>query len=171
MLSWGVAWGRCLRVRVMLDVIVPLIRGTSVVMGGNKTAVLFCYEKLYDFCYFCGRLNHVDKDCLLSFDVSGGGGRRGRQFGPWLRAEGRRGISFAEVGVFLESSVVSGASEPIDGGSSSQDIDALLRSASPPRAFSSKGLHVQDNADKLKQLLAQVPKAEGLPISLLRKGT
>lgn len=29
----GVAWGRCLRVRVLLDVLVPLCHGTTVVMG------------------------------------------------------------------------------------------------------------------------------------------
>lgn len=59
----GVAWGRCFRVRVLIDVTQPLYRGIVVSIGSTKTTVLFQYEKLSDFCYICGMLDHVDKDC------------------------------------------------------------------------------------------------------------
>lgn len=78
----GVAWGRCLRVKVLLDVTRPLCRGSTISTGSIKTKVLFRYEKLSDFCYFCGILDHVDKDCPTLFESLDLETMGRRQYGP-----------------------------------------------------------------------------------------
>ena len=42
----------------------PLKRCTMVVNGkGEKVWVYFRYEKLLNFCYWCGTIGHVEDDC------------------------------------------------------------------------------------------------------------
>ena len=61
----GVQWGKCLRVRVMVDVTRRLIRGKRVTIEGVEGRwVQFKYERLPNFCYQCGLLNHDMKDCI-----------------------------------------------------------------------------------------------------------
>ena len=59
-----IAWGRYLRVRVIIDISKPLKRGSKIVVprGGNEL-VIFKYEKLPDFCYVCGRRDHQEIEC------------------------------------------------------------------------------------------------------------
>lgn len=58
-------WGSSLRVRVNLDISKPLRRGLKLniagPMGGNWIPIQ--YERLPDFCFCCGKLDHVLKDC------------------------------------------------------------------------------------------------------------
>lgn len=63
----SIAWGRCLRVKVFLNVTKPLVRGTKVEFDGNVSIVIFLYEKLCEFCFICGKLDHVEKDCPCVF--------------------------------------------------------------------------------------------------------
>ena len=80
--------GRSLRVRVSIDVNKPLSRGRKIWENGVVTGwASFRYERLPNFCYWCGSLMHEDRDCdfwlgmkdKVSFDK--------KQFGPWMRAE------------------------------------------------------------------------------------
>lgn len=43
----------------------PLKRGTNVKIGSmaEKTWIPITYEKLPDFCYYCGKLGHVFQEC------------------------------------------------------------------------------------------------------------
>ena len=60
----GVHWGTCLRVKVHLDVTKRLLRGKKITMeGGESRWVNFKYERLPNFCYQCGLLNHALKEC------------------------------------------------------------------------------------------------------------
>lgn len=59
----GVGWGRCLRIRVYIDITKPLKRGRALVLNGKSNWVSFRYEKLPQFCYFCGRIYHAGKPC------------------------------------------------------------------------------------------------------------
>jgi hypothetical protein len=52
----GVGWGRCLRLRVYIDISMPLKRGRALVLNGKSIWVSFRYEKLPRFCYHCGRM-------------------------------------------------------------------------------------------------------------------
>ncbi|XP_075633889.1 uncharacterized protein At4g02000-like [Castanea sativa] len=58
--------GRVMRVRVRVDVSLPLCRGKVFSLdNGSKGWVSFKYERLPNICYWCGSLNHFDKDCDL----------------------------------------------------------------------------------------------------------
>lgn len=72
--------GRCIRVRARIDADKPLLRWTSVKIEGTLNRATFRFEKLVDMCYYCGRLDHLEKDC--HFILSDGK----RYNGPWLRA-------------------------------------------------------------------------------------
>ncbi|XVF71961.1 hypothetical protein PTKIN_Ptkin12aG0082300 [Pterospermum kingtungense] len=85
------AWGRWLRIRVNIDVSKPLKRGSKITRtGGGKHLVAFRYEKLPDFCYMCGKLNHQESDCHIAISLKKEGKACLRQFGPWLRADGKK---------------------------------------------------------------------------------
>ncbi|GJU09943.1 reverse transcriptase [Tanacetum coccineum] len=54
-----------IRVRVMIDVSKPLCRHLSVINRKHeKVMVGLCYERLPNFCYWCGHLGHTEKECL-----------------------------------------------------------------------------------------------------------
>ncbi|KAL5851560.1 hypothetical protein ACOSQ3_006678 [Xanthoceras sorbifolium] len=57
----GNCWGRCLRVRILMDISKPLQRGLKALLGddGEEISVLLCYERLPNFCYYCGRVGHL----------------------------------------------------------------------------------------------------------------
>ena len=84
----GVQWGQCLRVRVQVDVMKKLVRGKKVTIErGEGRWVQFKYESLPNFCYHCGILSHVLKECT---EVKNNGGRpdlKTLQYGAWLRGE------------------------------------------------------------------------------------
>lgn len=87
----GTALGRCIRLRVRVDVHKPLLQWTNVSIGGSSCKVLFRYEKLADLCFFCGRLDHMANTCKL-YHPDGL-----QYYGPWLRANGQNPTSLNKV--------------------------------------------------------------------------
>lgn len=87
----GRAIGKCVRVWVLIEVSKPLLRWTSVSFGGVTNSVLLRYEKLGDFCYLCGQLDHLEKKCSLFHSEAL------RYYGLWLRADGHNPLSWNEV--------------------------------------------------------------------------
>jgi hypothetical protein len=59
----GVGWGRCLRIRLNLDITKPLDRGRALSLNGKSVRVNLKYEKLPQFCYTCGRILHMGQKC------------------------------------------------------------------------------------------------------------
>lgn len=54
--------GNFIRVRVLVDINLPLCRGRLItVENSEKFWVRFQYERLPKLCYWCGRLTHNDK--------------------------------------------------------------------------------------------------------------
>ncbi|GJT29690.1 reverse transcriptase [Tanacetum coccineum] len=54
-----------IRVRVMIDVSKPLCQHLFVTNRKHeKVTVGLCYERLPNFCYWCGHLGHTEKECL-----------------------------------------------------------------------------------------------------------
>lgn len=79
----GSAMGSYLRVKVRLDIRKPLLRAVFL-EGEGERAGEWCpiqYEFLPNFCYGCGLLGHVYREC----DVSIGDGEN-QQYGDWMRA-------------------------------------------------------------------------------------
>ena len=87
----GVQWGKYLQVRVSIDVTKKLVRGKKVTIeGGEAKWVFFKYERLPNFCYQCGRLDHGVKECKERTSTENRAGDEGMQYGAWLRGEPRR---------------------------------------------------------------------------------
>lgn len=77
--------GCFLCVRVTLDVSRPLGRGRK--LKDNGVAVgwaPFRYERLLNFCYWCGCLMHEDRDYDIWLKNKGKSPIETQQFGPWL---------------------------------------------------------------------------------------
>lgn len=87
----GTTLGKCIRMRVNLDVNKPLLRWSNVNIGGTTTKILFRYEKLADLYFFCGSLDHMGKACKL-YHPDGL-----RYYGPWLRVNGQNPTSLNEI--------------------------------------------------------------------------
>uniref|UniRef100_A0A2N9GPL3 Reverse transcriptase domain-containing protein n=1 Tax=Fagus sylvatica TaxID=28930 RepID=A0A2N9GPL3_FAGSY len=63
----------CMRVRVKVDNSKPLCRGRKArLLAGKETWISFKYERLPNFCYWCGLLTHGDRDCEKWLRKSGG---------------------------------------------------------------------------------------------------
>lgn len=87
----GGATGRCIRVKVKLDICKPLIRWLFMHIGRTTCRVIMRCEKLVDFCFFSGRLDHVERDCKeLTVDSK-------RHYGPWLRANRHNSINWKDI--------------------------------------------------------------------------
>lgn len=84
----GVQWGNCLRVRMRINVTRHLVHGRKITIEGGKSKwVNFKYERLPNFCYKCGFLNHALKDCTEGQDQSQPTEDNQLQYGAWLRGE------------------------------------------------------------------------------------
>ena len=76
-----------LRIRVFVDVSLPLCRGHIISMeDGIENWVTFKYERLPNICYWCGCLNHVDKDCDHWIESDGTLTKDDQEYGPWICA-------------------------------------------------------------------------------------
>ena len=59
----GDCHGRCIRVRININITQPLCKGRLVNMGGPKPQwISFKYEFMPIFCYWCGVMNHDEKE-------------------------------------------------------------------------------------------------------------
>ncbi|KAK7836938.1 hypothetical protein CFP56_021851 [Quercus suber] len=73
--------------RVRIDVSKPLSRGRRVVPEeGTKTWVSFKYEKLTNFCYWCGMVTHDEKDCEKWLAGNCSNRQNQQEYGAWLQA-------------------------------------------------------------------------------------
>lgn len=79
--------GDFLRVRVEVDVSRPLCRGRKVVLNDEEEVwISFKYEKLPNFCFWCGMVCHDDKDCDRWLSSEGSLPLNSQEFGAWMRA-------------------------------------------------------------------------------------
>lgn len=76
-----------MRMRVIIDISQPLCRGRQVSFDdGSEGWISFKYEHLPNVCYWCGRLTHDEKDCIMWLQSKGSLKVENQQFGQWLRA-------------------------------------------------------------------------------------
>lgn len=77
----------CLRIRVWVKIDVPLRKGQLLAAGGGKAPYkpVFKYDKLYDFFFRCGFIDHQERECTMVVVP----GQQGPRFGAWLRAQTR----------------------------------------------------------------------------------
>ncbi|KAH7863457.1 hypothetical protein Vadar_017734 [Vaccinium darrowii] len=79
--------GRFVRVRVYMDISVPLRRGCMVKLAQRAPFwVEFRYERLPMFCRYCGMVGHEFLNCDKRFFDIQEDELRDAQYGPWIRA-------------------------------------------------------------------------------------
>uniref|UniRef100_A0A7N2LGK0 Zinc knuckle CX2CX4HX4C domain-containing protein n=1 Tax=Quercus lobata TaxID=97700 RepID=A0A7N2LGK0_QUELO len=79
--------GSFLRMKVTIDVSKPLCRGRRISLSqGEQSWVSFKYERLPNICYWCGCLNHVDRDWDLWIESEGKLTKENQAYGAWIRA-------------------------------------------------------------------------------------
>ncbi|XVF04562.1 hypothetical protein REPUB_Repub05bG0094300 [Reevesia pubescens] len=84
-------WKGVLRMKVLFKVDEPLKGGFNLKRGNRSTiGISFRYEYLPNFCYHCGRLGHLAKDCCHRLD-----GTKKLVFGPWMRTSQNISVNIA----------------------------------------------------------------------------
>lgn len=83
----GDGWGRCLRLRVNINLLEPLERGRALQVGGKSHWVVFKYEKLPMLCFDCGRIIHGRQGCPVPTHQKRTHEGRIKEWGVWMRAE------------------------------------------------------------------------------------
>ncbi|KAL8520178.1 hypothetical protein ACS0TY_010918 [Phlomoides rotata] len=59
-------FGRSVRVKIKIDLTKPLLKGIHLeIQRGRKLWIDFKYERLPSFCYICGSLGHMRRECHL----------------------------------------------------------------------------------------------------------
>jgi hypothetical protein len=87
----GHSKGSFMRVRVAIDIRQPLCRGRKVGLGGmGECWVSFRYERLTNFCYWCGRITHGEKDCEIWLRSRGSLSSDQQPYGAWMKGESER---------------------------------------------------------------------------------
>ncbi|CAI9757817.1 unnamed protein product [Fraxinus pennsylvanica] len=96
--STGFYFGAFLRVKVLIDILKPLLRGCLINIGRTQYWVPFKYERLPNFCYHCGLVFHPSGRCSQKENGSAIGDGLEQQYGPWLRASRKKfaGLSSSE---------------------------------------------------------------------------
>ncbi|CAH9109974.1 unnamed protein product [Cuscuta europaea] len=84
-----------MRIRVCMDIRKPLKKGTTLKKGGIGHWVDFKYEKLPNFCFICGIIDHSDKFCLVVYE--GDNTLLDKFYGVHLRAGGRGRLVLLEA--------------------------------------------------------------------------
>ncbi|KAL0403880.1 UNVERIFIED_CONTAM: hypothetical protein Sradi_2028800 [Sesamum radiatum] len=83
----GRSWGASMRIRAAINVTLPLVRALRVVTTmGDEVVVSLTYERLQNFCYLCGHLDHISKFCAWQFEEGFEDPGDETPYGPWLRA-------------------------------------------------------------------------------------
>nr|POE55977.1 hypothetical protein CFP56_62806 [Quercus suber] len=87
------AGGEFLRVRINLDISRPLPRCCKLWAGQKLVGwVGIKFERLPNFCYWCGRATHSERDCEKWLGSKGTLRKEDQEYGEWMRAETIRSV-------------------------------------------------------------------------------
>ncbi|KAL0427155.1 UNVERIFIED_CONTAM: hypothetical protein Slati_2890300 [Sesamum latifolium] len=85
--SSGEVWGSSVRIRIAIDITQPLKRALKIrTVLGDELLISFTYERLPNFCYFCGCLGHLSRQCELQLKEDFRDPGDNPPYGGWLRA-------------------------------------------------------------------------------------
>jgi hypothetical protein len=94
----GSGWGRCLRIRVRVNLQQPLERGWALQVAGKSNWVNFKYEKLPRMCFTYGRIMHGMRGCPVKGAQQRTADDSFKEWGVWLRANDPRKRAGREKG-------------------------------------------------------------------------
>jgi hypothetical protein len=179
----GVGWGEFLRVRIVLDVTKPLLRGRFLKLRDKTIWITFHYERIPRFCFMCGVIKHGGRGCVKP------GGRmlpeneNLQQFGPWLRVSlpnrfgggegGRENYKEAKEGYTQPSNSVAAehrAKEKLNqgesGGSGSAGTDEVSTETSPVAAKTGNGKNMHtDEGEQIDRISGKQIRNEDREVS------
>ncbi|KAK4428993.1 hypothetical protein Salat_1199300 [Sesamum alatum] len=137
--SRGQLWGSSLRIRVGLDVTKPLRRILKLhtTMGAEMT-LTFTYERLPNFCYWCGQLGHIMKFCECQHEPGFDDKQDPFPFGPWLRATTPALLHSRGVNLISRPSFAGQTPTYVSPVTDSQRDPAIFQYALPPTSPSSQ---------------------------------
>lgn len=87
----GAGWDHFLRVKILVDITKPLVRGNLINCSCNLLWITFKYEKLPNFCFICGIIKHHSSGCLISALNSKLHDKDQSQYGIWPKASISKG--------------------------------------------------------------------------------
>lgn len=64
----------------------PLFRGTYIKCNNRSVWLEFRYEQLATFCYYCGKIGHLERNCGKKRQDTSEGQLQEDQYGEWIRA-------------------------------------------------------------------------------------
>lgn len=84
--------GNSIRIRVKMDITKPLRRGFMINLKDSRELcwVTIRYERIPDFCFNCGVIGHVVKDCLSKRNEENDN-KEEYEFGMWMKFQGYTG--------------------------------------------------------------------------------
>ncbi|XVE96179.1 hypothetical protein REPUB_Repub02eG0199500 [Reevesia pubescens] len=83
------ALGQFMRVRVLINIHKPLKRVDRVTMNDHEPILVsYKYERLLDFCFICGFLNHHESECDHAIAMKKNVGVISKEHGAWMRTDG-----------------------------------------------------------------------------------
>ncbi|CAA0820898.1 Unknown protein, partial [Striga hermonthica] len=85
-IQYGPLAGKCLRMLVTIDIEMPILRYACLQLEGTTKIVEFKYERLVNFCHYCGIIGHLDKNCEKRMQDMDTGNLREGAYGDWLKA-------------------------------------------------------------------------------------
>ena len=92
--------GRVMRIRVKVDITKPLCRGRKIGLANGKEGwAAFKYERLPNFCFWCGLVTHGEKDCAQWLRNHASLGKKDQGYGPWMKAVSDRPNRKVEIHV------------------------------------------------------------------------
>lgn len=65
--------------------------------------IIFRYKKLCDFCFICGKLDHIDRDCPSAYTNESDFVCDKKQYDSWLKADSLKGVSLEEINMGIKS--------------------------------------------------------------------
>ncbi|XP_023916053.1 uncharacterized protein At4g02000-like [Quercus suber] len=157
--------GSFIRVRVALNISLPLCRGRRITLDNDEFHwVSFNYEHLPNFCYWCECLTHPDKDCERWIESEGSLGKEDQHFGPSMKAPpfmvSRKG--FLTVPGFYANKKASRTDQPQAGPPNqpqkSPPTEAWEPSPKlPPKVTKKVVKHVSDNPSEVTSPFSEFP--------------
>lgn len=148
----GSCAGKYARIQVMLDISKPLRQGIWVKQENlsEEICIILLYERLPQFCYLCGCLGHVLRDCVNSTDDP-----KACPFGSWLRAPSVGGLRKNQV-ANIKGTIRIGNNSDSSNGVSEGPKDGLILQNLNSNTLGTDSSSEKSGSDESKIFISQI---------------